>query len=148
NKCWVDVGFYGGIIPGNAGELKALVRAGVRGFKGFLIDSGVDEFPAVSSDDIAKAMAELKDEETFLMFHAEMIPPIADSVGDAVQWSLPPLSPSGPLSSYSTFLASRPPSFETCAISQILSLASLAPDLPLHIVHLSAIEAIPLLRQA
>jgi allantoinase len=40
-KCWVDVGFYGGIIPGNSSELKALVRAGVRGFKGFLIDSGV-----------------------------------------------------------------------------------------------------------
>lgn len=40
-QCWVDVGFYGGIIPGNAAELKALVRAGVRGFKGFLIDSGV-----------------------------------------------------------------------------------------------------------
>jgi allantoinase len=40
-KCWVDVGFYGGIIPGNAGELKALVQEGVRGFKGFLIDSGV-----------------------------------------------------------------------------------------------------------
>lgn len=40
-QCWVDVGFYGGVIPGNAGELKALVREGVRGFKGFLIHSGV-----------------------------------------------------------------------------------------------------------
>ena len=40
-QCWVDVGFYGGLIPGNAGELKALVKEGVRGFKGFLIDSGV-----------------------------------------------------------------------------------------------------------
>jgi allantoinase len=40
-KCWVDVGFYGGLIPGNEGELKALVKEGVRGFKGFLIDSGV-----------------------------------------------------------------------------------------------------------
>jgi allantoinase len=40
-KCWVDVGFYGGIIPGNDGDLKALVKEGVRGFKGFLCDSGV-----------------------------------------------------------------------------------------------------------
>ena len=40
-KCWVDVGFYGGIIPGNADELVPLVEAGVRGFKGFLIESGV-----------------------------------------------------------------------------------------------------------
>ncbi|KAL8739347.1 MAG: hypothetical protein Q9190_007854 [Brigantiaea leucoxantha] len=39
-QCWVDVGFYGGVIPGNSNELKQLVREGVRGFKGFLIDSG------------------------------------------------------------------------------------------------------------
>lgn len=43
-KCWVDVGFYGGIIPGNAGELQGLVNEGVRGFKGFLIDSGVSDY--------------------------------------------------------------------------------------------------------
>jgi allantoinase len=40
-QCWVDVGFYGGLIPGNTSDLKPLVKAGVRGFKGFLIDSGV-----------------------------------------------------------------------------------------------------------
>ena len=40
-QCWIDVGFYGGIVPENVGELKALVKEGVRGFKGFLIDSGV-----------------------------------------------------------------------------------------------------------
>ncbi len=147
-QCWVDVGFYGGIIPGNAGELKALVREGVRGFKGFLIDSGVEEFPAVSSTDIEKVLAELADEPTTVMFHAEMIPPISDSVGDDVQMSLPPLHPYGPLNAYSTFLTSRPPSFETYAIEEILSLAHLAPNLPLHIVHLSAMQAIPLLRQA
>lgn len=82
------------------------------------------------------------------MFHAEMIPPIAASVGDDVQHSLPPLAPTGPLNSYQTFLDSRPPSFETYAIAEILSLAPLAPKLPLHIVHLSTIEAIPLLREA
>ncbi|KAI9735927.1 MAG: hypothetical protein M1834_001393 [Cirrosporium novae-zelandiae] len=167
-QCWVDVGFYGGIIPGNAGELKALVNEGVKGFKGFLCDSGVSsynlsitqndtyskmavqvpEFPAVSSKDIAKVMTELADMPTTLMFHAEMIPPIADSVGDTILHSEAPLAPKGPLTSYSTFLQSRPSSFETYAISQVLSLAYLAPNLPLHIVHLSAIEAIPLLREA
>lgn len=82
------------------------------------------------------------------MFHAEMIPPITASVSDDVQVSLPPLKPSGPLTTYDTFLSSRPPSFETYAVDQILSLAHLAPSLHLHIVHLSAIEAIPLLRAA
>jgi allantoinase len=40
-QCYVDVGFYGGVIPGNEDELVPLVKAGVRGFKCFLIDSGV-----------------------------------------------------------------------------------------------------------
>lgn len=44
-QCWVDVGFYGGIIPGNVGELKGLIDGGVRGFKGFLIESGVGDLP-------------------------------------------------------------------------------------------------------
>ncbi|KAJ5933363.1 hypothetical protein N7454_005692 [Penicillium verhagenii] len=147
-KCWVDVGFYGGIIPGNAGELQGLVNEGVRGFKGFLIDSGVDEFPAVTQEDIKKAMVELADAPTTLMFHAEMVPPITKSVGDEVQSSGPPAAPAGPLEAYSTFLASRPSEFETCAIESIISMAHLAPSLQLHIVHLSAMEAIPILREA
>ena len=147
-QCWVDVGFYGGVIPGNSAELLPLVEAGVRGFKGFLIESGVDEFPAVSSKDIALAMETLRDQPTTLMFHAEMIPPITDSVGDAVQSSLPPLAPTGETTAYSTFLESRPPAFETYAVEEILSLAHLAPSLHLHIVHLSATQCIPLLREA
>ena len=108
----------------------------------------VEEFPAVSSTDIALAMTTLRDTATTLMFHAEMIPPITDSVGDAVQRSLPPLAPHGQLTCYNTFLESRPPVFETCAIDEIVSLAHLAPRLHLHIVHLSATECIPILRDA
>ncbi|EAQ83198.1 hypothetical protein CHGG_09602 [Chaetomium globosum CBS 148.51] len=147
-QCWVDVGFYGGVVPGNADELLPLVGAGVRGFKGFLIDSGVDEFPAVSAKDIALAMTTLKDTPTTLMFHAEMLPPVAASVGDTVQQSDPPAQPTGELDSYSTFLDSRPPVFETCAVEEILSMAHLAPQLHLHIVHLSATECVPILRKA
>ncbi|KXJ90621.1 hypothetical protein Micbo1qcDRAFT_164221 [Microdochium bolleyi] len=147
-QCWVDVGFYGGIIPGNADELLPLVEAGVRGFKGFLIESGVDEFPCVSANDITLAMEQLKDSPTTLMFHAEMIPPIAASVGDAVTSSEPPLAPTGDLKTYKTFLESRPPAFETYAIDQIVSLAPLAPKLHLHIVHLSAMQAVPILKKA
>lgn len=93
-------------------------------------------------------MKTLANTSTSLLFHAEMIPPITASVGDDVQTSLPPLVPSGPLSSYSSFLDSRPSVFETCAINEIISLAHLAPSLHLHIVHLSALEAVPLLRTA
>lgn len=93
-------------------------------------------------------MKTLKDAPTTLMFHAEMLPPIADSVGDAVIQSGPPLQPHGELNSYETFLESRPPAFETYAVDKILSLAPTAPQLHLHIVHLSATECIPMLRQA
>lgn len=170
-KCWVDVGFYGGLVPGNRSELKPLVREGVRGFKGFLIDSGVSnnpfprkkrkrergmadesqvkEFPAVTPEDVEAAMAELADEPTTLMFHAEMVPPATESAGDNLQTAPPSCVPAGPLQSYATFLESRPSSFETYAIKQIVEVAAkLSPRLPLHIVHLSAMEAIPLLRDA
>jgi allantoinase len=79
-QCWVDVGFHGGIVPGNAKDLKSLVQAGVRGFKGFLMDSGVDEFPAVTTEVIIKAFAELTDQPTTVMFHAEKEPEANASV--------------------------------------------------------------------
>ncbi|KAK1998487.1 Metallo-dependent hydrolase [Colletotrichum falcatum] len=128
------------------------MEKGVRGFKGFLIESGpvaqVNEFPCIFSTDIEQAMRALAGHPITLMFHAEMIPPIADSVGDTVQVSEPPLAPTDLLTSYDTFLDSRPPVFDTCAIEEILSLAHLAPQLHLHIVHRSATECIPILKQA
>ncbi len=108
----------------------------------------VDEFPAVSSHDVALAMSTLKGVPTTLMFHAEMIPPITDSGWRCRAAIPPPLAPHGELTSYNTFLESRPPAFETNAVLEILSLADIAPGLHLHIVHLSAVECILLLREA
>ncbi|GEQ70806.1 hypothetical protein JCM33374_g4485 [Metschnikowia sp. JCM 33374] len=73
-KTWVDVGFWGGMVPSNLNDLKPLIRMGVRGFKGFMIDSGVDEFPAINPQYITKAMKKVQGESTMLMFHAEMQP--------------------------------------------------------------------------
>lgn len=140
-QCWVDVGFHGGLIPGNAKDLKPLVQAGVRGFKGFMMDSGVEEFPPVTAEDITAAFAELADEPTTVMFHAEKEPAANASI--QATWE-----PNGPPDEYQTYLDTRPSSFEVTAIQEILSLAHLAPNLPVHIVHLSAMEAIPMLRAA
>src|SRR5437667_12598327 len=41
-QCFVDVGFWGGAVPGNLPQLRQLHEAGVFGFKCFLLDSGVD----------------------------------------------------------------------------------------------------------
>lgn len=71
-QTWVDVGFWGGMVPDNLNSLIPLIRMGVRGFKGFMIESGVDEFPGISPKYIHRAMKKIKGEKTLLMFHAEM----------------------------------------------------------------------------
>src|SRR5216117_271281 len=52
----VDYAFWGGVVPGNTGQLAPLARAGVRGFKCFLVPSGIDEFPPVTERDLRPAM--------------------------------------------------------------------------------------------
>src|ERR1700704_2005477 len=69
-QCAVDVGFWGGVVPGNAGELAGLVADGVRGFKSFLVDSGVAEFGWVGEPDLAPAMAILAGLGAPLLVHA------------------------------------------------------------------------------
>lgn len=98
----------------------------------------MDEFPAVDAKDVALAMETLKDSKTTLMFHAEMVPHEGNPAKEDTANS----------TAYQAFLESRPPVWETCAIEEILSLAHIAPALQLHIVHLSATQAIPLLRDA
>ncbi|KAF4634036.1 hypothetical protein G7Y89_g4070 [Cudoniella acicularis] len=155
SQCWVDVGFYGGIVPGNTDQLLPLVEAGVRGFKGFLIESGtlintfppkVEEFPAVSPEDVALAMKTLASTPTTLLFHAEMETPAITATSKGS--SMNSREEAKLAKAYDTFLVSRPPTFETTAIREIIKLAPIAPDLRLHIVHLSAHEALPILRSA
>ena len=72
-QCRVDVAFWGGVVPGNAGELDALVDAGVRGFKCFLAPSGVDEFPAVDEPDLACGASRFsRGARVPLLVHAEL----------------------------------------------------------------------------
>lgn len=65
-KLHVDVGFWGGIIPGNEKQLKPLLNQGVVGFKCFLCPSGVDEFPNVEKHHVDVAYQELKDSDALI----------------------------------------------------------------------------------
>lgn len=134
-QCWVDVGFWGGVIPGNQEDLIPLINSGIRGFKCFMIHSGVDEFPAVSTDDLKLAFDKLNGQQTIMMFHAEQDD--HESHGSLHNHD-----------EYSSFLDSRPDSFEVNAIRSILDLAPRAPDLNFHIVHLASSQAIHLLQKA
>jgi allantoinase len=66
-----DVAFWGGIVPGNAGEVPALAAAGVRGFKCFLVDPGVAEFPAITIGDLDAALEAAQAVGLPLLIHAE-----------------------------------------------------------------------------
>ena len=129
----VDAAFWGGVIPGNADDLTALAAGGVVGAKCFLCHSGIDDFPASDADVLRKAMPRLRDAGIPLLVHAELELPVEDSEGSDT--------------SYNTFLCSRPPEWEVEAIRLIIDLVR-ETGCPAHIVHLSAADALPLLKQA
>ncbi|OCF40929.1 allantoinase [Kwoniella heveanensis CBS 569] len=144
-----DIGFWGGIIPGNAGELVPMLGQGVKGFKCFLIESGVDEFPCVNEDDLRKACEALKNTNALVLFHAELVADDshAHENHDGHDHESGSTSSKDP-KSYSTFLDSRPEEWELSALELILKFAKSYPQLRFHIVHLSAASALPAIRQA
>ena len=133
-RCHVDVGFWGGAVPGNTGEFEGLHRAGVFGFKCFRIDSGVEEFPHLERPGLEAALRELARLDALLIEHAELPEPIA---------AAPPAR--GPR--YADYLASRPAQAETGAIAELVDLAGRLGG-RVHVVHLSAADALPTVRQA
>ena len=137
-KCRVDVGFWGGVVPGNADDLRALHEAGVLGFKCFRIDSGVDEFPHVDRGDLQEAMPILADLETVLLTHAELPGPVDDAAD---------VCDDGDPTDYATYLASRPAEAELDAIEQMIDLAD-THDARVHIVHVATGGALELFDRA
>jgi hypothetical protein len=73
-QCRVDVGFWGGVVPGNLDQLAALHEAGVLGFKCFLADSGAEDFPPVSTGQLTAALRLLRELDAPLLVHAEISP--------------------------------------------------------------------------
>jgi allantoinase len=128
-QCHVDVGFWGGAIPGNAGDLAALHDAGVFGFKAFLADSGVPEFPPVTADQLRLAMTAVA---ARFVVHAE----------DPYHLHRAPSS-----AAYADFLASRPPAAEDAGVRTAIE-AARDTGAPVHILHLSSAAALPLIADA
>jgi allantoinase len=135
DQCFVDVGFWGGVVPGNVPELSKLFSAGVIGFKCFLVHSGVDEFPNVTEADLRESLPELARLGALLIAHAELPGPIERA------------SSTGHPKSYMNFLASRPRAAEDEAIALLIKLSKEFAT-PVHIVHHSSADALPMLREA
>ena len=130
NLLHVDCGFYGGVIPGNLGDLEPLIDAGVLGFKSFLIHSGIHEFPHVAEADIREAIPILKKGGVPYLMHAELESPVLTGSSTASQNRL-----------YATYLASRPRRWENDAVELMARLAG-ETGAHLHVVHLSSSDAL------
>jgi allantoinase len=127
DRLFVDCGFWGGVVPGNEAELEGMAEDGVCGFKAFLVPSGVDEFPHVGEADLRLALSILARQGVPLLAHAEV--------------ALSGPSTSGDARLYSTYLSTRPASWENEAIRLLIRLGR---DIPaaIHVVHLSSSEAL------
>lgn len=132
----VDVGFYGGLIPGNASRMTELLDAGVRGIKAFLCHSGIDEFPNATEADLREAMPVLAKRGLPLLVHAELLP------DDAPSW---PEDSDG--RKYADYLATRPPSFERDAIALMIRLCR-ETGCRTHLVHLADAGCLPMIAEA
>ena len=126
-KLHVDVGLWGGVVPGNLDQLRPMLDAGARGFKCFLVHSGVDEFPNVSEEELWAAARELAETGAPLLVHAELPQHIHQ--------------PSGDPASYDTYLRSRPNVAEDEAIEFLLRVSE-ETGAHIHVVHLSSANAI------
>ncbi len=133
-QCYVDVGFWGGIIPGNLGDLQPLHEAGVFGFKCFLCDSGVPEFPPVDSGQLTMALQTVAPFDGLVIVHAETQSQIEEA-------------PACAGSSYENFLASRPATAEDDAIAAVIA-GSRETGARVHVLHLSSAGALPLIAAA
>jgi allantoinase len=150
-QCYVDVGFWGGVVPGNTTELASLLKAGVVGFKCFLIHSGVDEFPNVTEEDLRSAMPELTRLGTVLIVHAEVPGPISSTgipaCHNSVEETATPTDRNVCPTRYATFLASRPRAAENEAVELMIRLGKEF-GTRIHIVHHSSADAVPMLHEA
>ena len=126
-RCHVDVAFWGGVVPGNEDSIDPLVDAGVRGFKCFLVPSGVDEFPHVGEATLRRAMPVLARRRVPLLVHAELPERL--------------VAHAGPVQSYRAYEATRPVAAEVGAIQLMVTLAR-DTGASVHIVHVSSAEGV------
>jgi allantoinase len=133
-RCHVDVGFWGGVVPGNLDQLGPLHEAGVLGFKCFLADSGSEDFPPVRVPELERALRLLRDLDTPVLVHAESAEAAAGL-------------PAARGRKYADYLASRPRGVENLAVAEVIEAARRSGGRA-HVLHLSSSDALPMIASA
>lgn len=135
-KMHVNCHFWGGLIPGNLEQIEPLIEKGVLGFKVFLVDSGLDEFPYIQEADLREGMKIIAKHGLPLLAHCEL-----ESSHEGLEFFKK--NPK----SYQAFLNSRPKSWENEAVRLMIKLCK-ETGCRTHIVHLSSAEVLPEIIQA
>jgi allantoinase len=137
-KCIVDWAAWGGCVADNQADLLPLARAGVPGYKCFLIYPGCDGFTMIDREQLERALPAIAESGLPLLVHAELSGPIdaaCETLRDA-DWR-----------KFSTYLASRPDEAELEAIRMMIDL-SRKYGVRIHIVHLANAKALSELNAA
>jgi allantoinase len=137
-QSWVDWSAWGGVVHDNQNQIESLAKAGVRGFKCFLVHPGIEEFTMVSEQDLRHALPHVERTGLPLLVHAEH---------PAVLAAVPRGLHDDDWRHYSTYLRSRPAEAEVAAIELMLSLCR-EYKFRLHIVHLATGLALESLQAA
>lgn len=139
-KCRVDYGLWGGVVPGNTGEIGPMWEAGALGFKAFMVESGVEDFGGVSVAALEKAADVLSRLGAPLLVHAEDPGVITRAAGTS--------GLAGQPRSYRRYLASRPPEAEQEAVAALMR--NIAPrGVHVHVVHVADGTGVPrMIREA
>lgn len=140
-KLHTNLGFWGGVVPGNAGEIEGLIGAGVLGFKAFLTHSGIDDFPNATEADLRAVMPILARHGLPLLVHCELTSALTREEEDGGPHSMRSLEYEMSLGSYEAYLASRPKRWEDEAIALMIRLCR-ETGCRTHIVHLSSADSL------
>ncbi len=134
----VDFALWGGLVPGNLVHLDELAARGVVGFKAFMSNSGVDDFPAVDDVTLYEGMARAARLGLPVAVHAE---------NDALTAALARRATAEGRVSARDYLASRPAVAEIEAIARAITFAEAA-HCRLHVVHVSTGRGVALVAEA
>ena len=135
-KSRIDFGLWGGLTPDNADCIDELAEAGAIAIKAFLCDSGLDDYRATDRETLRRGAEVCARHGIILGTHAESPEELA-----LIRSTIP----AGP--TWRDYVASRPESVEVEAVRMALEVAA-ETGCKLHVVHVTAPEAVLLIRDA
>ena len=135
---FTDFAFWGGLVPGNLDKLEELAARGVIGFKAFMANSGIEDFPCVDDKALREGMKRAAKLKLPVAVHAESETFTSQLAREKIA--------AGAIS-IRDYLDSRPIAAELDAIRRAINLAGETGS-ALHVVHVSSGDGVALIAAA